>query len=46
VPKHSQSNGNGNGGGVPDWFFWALAFVALVIGVLIFMYGGEIFNEG
>lgn len=38
MSKHSRPGGNGNGnGGVPDWFYWTLAFVVLVILVMIFV---------
>lgn len=38
MSKHSQASGNGNGnGGVPDWFYWSLAFIVLVIVLLIFV---------
>ena len=37
--RSRNSNGNGNGGGTPDWFFWTLAFVALVVLALVLMFG-------
>lgn len=33
-----------NGRGTPDWFFWILAFVTLVILALIIMYGDRIWS--
>ncbi len=32
----------GTGGGVPDWFFWALALLVLIILTLAFMFGDRI----
>lgn len=38
---HRRSGSNG-GGGVPDWFFWSLALLVLIIGALVFMFGDKI----
>lgn len=37
-------NSNGGGGGVPDWLYWALALLALIIVAIVFMYGGRIWS--
>lgn len=37
-----MSTGGNGGGGVPDWFFWALALLGLTILALILMYGDRI----
>lgn len=40
MPKHGRitSNGNGNGG-TPDWAYWTLIAVVLVIAFLILIFG-------
>lgn len=39
---HRRMKSRGNGGGTPDWFFWTLAFIALVIAALVIMFGDRI----
>jgi hypothetical protein len=40
VPKHRRQQGNGKS--TPDWFFWSLTLIVLVVLALAFMFGDRI----